>query len=341
MNKKFLKRIVAFAMATTMVFGSSAIAFAAEDANLTGQSTYEGVVADAQYETITLPTAAKDQFDFVADPNELINKFASGGGANFEFTGTDTGVYFASRSGSKLILSSDSNPLEVKNKNYHDSDITVELDVTSAGSNSPAFASSSAWSSVTAKELYLAVVGGSKDVSKTDYLDTGKKAKISFTVSGCPSNYFTSSSSTEDESAAFGESRSYFVTSKAANDIDDSLWVTGGFHLTGAINKNEGVEWGAGFTMPTIKVTWTIGKHTDGIAANKVVLSGSDIYVKLTAAGNAVTSKISSATVNGTAKTAVSDSGIVKIAGGAPSAGTYNVVVVYDGETYIGSVTKS
>ena len=349
MNKRFLKRIVALATAATLVLGNSVIAFADEVDNMVGQGTYEGTVADAQYLTITLPTADDNQFDFVADPNQLISKWASGGGSNFNFdaiTGTDTGIYFATRSGSTLKLSNSSLPLEAINKNYQDSDISVEVSIKTAGTNTPKFTSAtSSWTGekVTAKELYLAAMADGKNISGSDYIDTGKAAKLSFTVSGSPANYTTDFTTTAAVgTAAFDETRQYFITASSAAVYDDnSLWATGGFHLTGAINK--GADWTEGFTMPELKVVWSIAEHiSGGVDVNSVVLSGSDLYVKLFADNSSVkSSKLTSVTVNGVSKTAtVLTNGVISVSGGAPSAGTYNVVVVYDGTTYKGTATK-
>jgi hypothetical protein len=262
MNKRLLKRVAAFAMAATMVFGNAAVALAA-DGTATGRSTYEGVVKPATYLQITVPTeAATDQFDFIADPNGLIDG-VSKTTLGYTISGTDTGVYFATGS----TLKSTSEPINVVNENYGGAYIGAEMKIKTAGSDTVTFATSSTWAStVKAKQLYLALQENGAEGTNFDYVKAdGSSAKINVLIPGKPSNFTTSFTTASSETAAFGETRSYFVTaSNAAFYGDPTKWESKGFQLYGAINKN--AAWTQGdLVMPKIEVTWDFTQAADAV----------------------------------------------------------------------------
>ena len=157
MNKKFLKRVVAFAMAATMVVGNGAIALADTAVSADGDGYFEGVEPDTpDLAAITLPTAAAGLYEYVADPNGLIRKYGDSTiTAKLPAAGDDTGIYFTASDGK---FSADSQELEVENINYCDIDLTVDIALT-GGSDTIKFASGSAWGTDNKEnEMYLAAV---------------------------------------------------------------------------------------------------------------------------------------------------------------------------------------
>ena len=245
--RKSFKKIVAVAMAATMVLGSNMMAFAADS---TGKGAFEGVEPDLPaYTAITLPTATAGTYNYIADPAGLIRKYADDTTkAKLPAADADKGIYFTDKNGK---YTADSNALEITNENAADVDITVKVEVTNDDYDDLSFSSTGAWETTDKEnELYIAAVSGTSKAAVTD----DAAAELTFKIDGKPTNYEVKRTVGSDGKA------SYAYAKKTGDDL---TWNTASFNLTGAINKN--AEWKDGtVTVPEIKVTWTAAAHVDG-----------------------------------------------------------------------------
>ncbi|WP_026526298.1 hypothetical protein [Butyrivibrio sp. VCD2006] len=131
------KKLIAFTMAVTMVFGSSITAFASETstesditANDTTGKTITGTGSEAFVDKnvmkVTVPTNLTNLFNYKVDPQGLVSATKSYDGT--EVTGTATGVVFlnaAKTTGGKATISNESDPVKITNK----SSIPVEIGI--------------------------------------------------------------------------------------------------------------------------------------------------------------------------------------------------------------------
>lgn len=271
MNKRFLKRLVAFTLAATMVVGNSVIAFAE---STTGRSTFEGIVPEYDVTTVTVPTAAEvgDKFDYIADPNGLLEQLKGTGADKNGYTienDATTGIYFAS--GSTLMKASA--PLEIENQTNVATTVDAEVQPATAGKG-VVFATSSAFTGITAKQLYLQLQDAAHPTTTYDYIKPdGSSATIRINVAGSPNNFTTGFTTHSSADAAFGEYREYFVTPKAGA----LTWNKGSFQLTGNLNPNATWDDDKSLVFPKVTVTWSFNKAakaTMSITNNKITVSG-------------------------------------------------------------------
>ena len=120
------KKVLAGALATSMVMGNSLIVFAADQTgNTSGDGSFEGTADVPDVFKVTLPTVTSGTFDYIADPEGL----ASGSAAD-KYSGAafDTGSLFFKTTNpddNSIKYSSTSEKIEVVNK----SSIAVDIDV--------------------------------------------------------------------------------------------------------------------------------------------------------------------------------------------------------------------
>ncbi len=146
--RKSFKKIVAVAMAATMVLGSSVVAFA--DGNpASGSGTADGTGSsnghlEQKVVSVTLPTSVGTTFDYIADPEDLVGKTKDTNNKGKTKTGTEVlansdYIYFHNAAitadADKDIAaqtegySSTSDTVRVTNKSSADIKLTVEATV--------------------------------------------------------------------------------------------------------------------------------------------------------------------------------------------------------------------
>ena len=167
MSKKNLKKFAAVTLAATMALGSTMTVYGADTSGAgtaEGSGSYEG--GDLKYPTlsVTLPTIPAGTYDYIADPNGLIEetKNEDGTSAKYEnstFTGT-TGVFFltsTAEDGAKTYTDK-SAAQTIKNENAQDIDVTVKLEQKTAGDSNIVYADTATFDSAdSANKLYLAL----------------------------------------------------------------------------------------------------------------------------------------------------------------------------------------
>ncbi len=255
------KTLTAVTLAASMVVGGAMNVWAAQSgdaSSIESEGTYEGGEMKYPALSVTLPTIAKADYDYIADPNGLITATDAAKYSDSEFVG-DGGIYFkttakdAAVANSKNVYSEKSGAKTVTNENAQNIDVTVKLeqgsdagDVSSAsGDTTIAYAASNTFSG-TARELYLAVTDG----TNASALTSVAAATLTTTVEGRPSNY----------EADYDSSNGYEYKKKD----NASGWRACSFYLTGALNK--GAEWGDGVKFPSIKVTWSYEENKNPVA---------------------------------------------------------------------------
>lgn len=260
MNKG-LRKFLALALAGTMTFGCTMTAFATEQTS-NGQGTYEGGEIDLPALSVTLSTIPEDTYDYIADPNELIEATASNNQkyASATFADTAQGIFFETSSDS---YSEKSAALTATNESYQNVDFTVKVEQLTAGDESITYSATSTFETTdTANKLYLAVTDDTNTAAITDTAP----AVLVTEVAGVPGNYTASC----DASGVY----SYVKTGATG-------WQSYSFYMTGALNMN--ATWGDDLTFPEIKVTWSYAEHSEDAAP---ALTGGNVFT-ITADANA------------------------------------------------------
>lgn len=280
MSKRKFKRIAAFALAATMAFGSTMTVFAEPEGEpeqgatagvSTGTGSYEG--GELKYPTlkVTLPTIPEGTYDYIADPNGLIELTKHEKYKDATFTGS-TGVYFET---SANTYSNKSAAQEVVNENAQNIDVTVKVEVTTPGDESIKYVSSAEFGEDDKTNgLYLAITDDAAENAQVSALSTSGVATITATVEGVPSNYMPSYS----EEGGYG----YKLKTEGTSD-----WNKCSFILTGALNKN--ATWGDKVEFPEIQITWSYEEHPEMILSSDTISSTSNV---LTVAGGVTVTKV-------------------------------------------------
>lgn len=286
MNK--LTKFVAFAMAATMVVGSTVTAFAEEpvtSVDTTGTGSSEGHVEKKTID-ITLPTAPTDTtpFAFIMDPERLIAATAHERYANtiWPQTADDTGVYF--NQGAKggdgedknyVVYGSESIATTITNKSSHALDITVKAEAISADTDIPMVAQEGLANAEDAS-LYLGLVVGEEDPSA---ITKDEAAEVTVSVPGTPANYKVAWNGTDKyvyRQLTLEEYKALEGNSEKTQENYNATWATTAFNLEGAVTSGKSIT--AETTAPQVKVTWSWSDPEAGptvtFANNKITVTG-------------------------------------------------------------------
>ena len=271
------KRLLAVIVASTMVIGSSVTAFA-DDTPVTsrtadGAGTYEGNIPAFGAPSVSLPTIASGAYDYIADPNGLIQKTESSHYASTTWEGD--GVYFLKETGKR---SGTSAPMELINNSAYSVDLTVTMEQkASTTKKNVNYSADKTFEGSSAKEIYLAITDGTNTSAITqkdagDAVANTVPAKLNVTIKGKPSNYTLTESS-----------GSYSLVAK-----DGATWNKASITAVGALNKKTNWYNGAddeAIVWPQVTVTYGI---TTG-AAPVFIKDGVAQDVTLSHKGNGVT----------------------------------------------------
>lgn len=251
------KKILAAALAATMVFGSSISVFA-EDPVTSGGSDGAGASEghlEKEVLNVVLPTVpdGSTPFNYTMDPERLIRetegaKYAEG--TTFPEAEGDTGVYFQT---AEKTYANKSNVLQAINKSSCDVKLSVKVNTTQKSDKDIALATSSTVATEGTPNLYLGlVVGSTKTTVKAEEQTVDK------VIAGTPGNFETTVV-TNDSGV-----KSYAYKEKA----DASTWKAMNISMEGAVSN---LAIAADATAPTVNVTWAYEKATTGTAAEDAV----------------------------------------------------------------------
>lgn len=240
------KKLMAVALAATMVLGSGVTVFADETGSTTGTGSSEGHV-EKEVTNVVLPTVAEGSspFEYIMDPERLIQgtdakKYADG--TVFPDEDDDTGVYFLV--GDKTY-SNTSSTLQAINKSSCDIKLTVTV-ATTQGSDKDITLATSNQVSDTAAELYLELKVGSeaKAVSSTGAVSFEK------VIAGNPDNF----------EVAVKKGSYVYQEKRSASD-----WKAMNISMSGVVSE---YQIAADTTAPTVEVTWSWTKAGAGESAS-------------------------------------------------------------------------
>lgn len=246
MRNKMLNRLLAGALAGTMVLGMSVTALAADTSGSgTGAGDLEGHVDKSKLE-VTLPTTGNtDTFKYTIDPEGLI---AATQAAKYPGTtyNSATGVYFQT---SDKNYTDKSGKLKVTNEGSVDADVTVEVSV-AENSGITAMKAKGAFTEGGAQELYMGLlINEAAGIPVTAAGDSGKATKT-VGLKGRPSNFEVKYDATDG------------YTYAAKDGVADTAWNSFEFGLEGACNT-KGDYSAENFAVPTVTVTWSYVEHPE------------------------------------------------------------------------------
>ena len=239
------KRMLAVALAATMVLGSSITAFAdtPTSGGTDGTGTSEGHV-DQELINVILPTVATGTtpFAYTMDPERLIQeteaaKYADG--TTFPDAETDTGVYFLTAANT---YSNTSNTLQAINESSCPITLTVKVKATQGSAKDITLATAAdtltaTANNVTSPLLYLGLkVGTATTVVKAD------EQTITKTIAGASDNF----------EIAVDDGEYVYQVKESATE-----WKALNISMTGAVGE---ASIASDTTAPTVNVTWSYAK---------------------------------------------------------------------------------
>ena len=243
------KKILSLILAAAMVVGSSMTVFAdqSQSTDSTGES-FDHVDTDVILVTLPTQSTVDHIFDYYVDPEGLI-KNAGTLADGTTVSGNDDGVYFKQTvSGGNAAdgYGSTSDAVTIVGQNSVDVDVTASAIVTAtdAQKDIALVADQAALSAATGPALLMTLTVGSDSKAITSAGTTAKDI-----IAGVPNNF---------EVKSDGSKFVYGVKDSGLSD-----WESTTIKMSGKTNSAT-VPTGAGaMTVPKIKLTWTISKHSD------------------------------------------------------------------------------
>lgn len=307
------KKVAAMVLAATMVIGSTFTAFAADatSGSASAGGEMEGHVVQETLNVVLPTVPEKSPFDYVTDPERLIQETAGARYEDYTFpdAATDTGVYF--RVGDKEFAN-ESEALQIINKSNVNVKVTVTVDSTTGGTD---LTYATAATPLNASQIYLNVKVGNKNKAVTN-----GKSDVEAVVAGSPDNFEVSYNK---------ENQQYEYTAKS----DATTWQALSISMEGAVYKGAVAD--DKNTAPTVTVTWKFDKTTDSPSGDSedyvdgpsVTLSSSGL---ITITGLTKEKDYASISINGT--TSLTD---VKWDTANYTAGTGGEIKIQLGSTWI------
>ncbi len=271
-----LKRILAVAMATTMVFAMSLTAFAEDTepvttGTTTGAGASEGHVDQKKIDVVLPTEVAATTFAYTMDPERLIATTSGGRWAASTFpTGTDdTGVYFATgkvggdgADKDNTRYAATSAELTVTNKSSHKINLTVKAETVAGDKDIPLVAKADL-EDAEAAGLYLGLIVGSETAVA---LSSTEAVSKTVEIAGTPGNYKIASkadsSGYEYRVLTLAEYQTKSGNASATETDFNNTWAKTTFKIEGATTEDQ--EIASDTTAPSIKVTWLYEDPTAG-----------------------------------------------------------------------------
>lgn len=241
------RRFLALALSAVLVIGSGVTVFADDASQIVGEGTSFDHV-NKEITDVTLPTSAAVEkvFNYYVDPERLINQAGELADTSETVSGNDDGVYFKNTSTSgNDVYTSTSDAVKFEGKNSVDVDVTVTAAVESSegGKDITLVADEEALNAATDPALLMnLIVGSDKKAITSD------GATASATIAGVKGNFEVTVS---DNDYVYG----------ATSDAEE--WNSTTVQLSGKTNEVNVPDGEKAMTAPTIKLTWTIAKHSE------------------------------------------------------------------------------
>lgn len=245
------------------LLGSLPMHVSAEDVSHNNESAINKLTANVETDIfqVVMPTETEGIFDFILDPQRLINETdgAMYNGKSFE---KDCTVFFRRSDGkSKKDYSCKSDSVAITNKSTMPVEVSLEVKVDPSSLEGIVMTEDSAFKKDKSASLYLAVVDGKKEVP------VGKDGVIIHKiVEAAPDGAYEYAYNSETEKYEY----------RLKKDIADSVFEKYSFQLTGAANEKG--DWAA-FTkaVPKILVTWKVFPKENQALRKDAVFDGSGL----------------------------------------------------------------
>jgi hypothetical protein len=333
MKNSKVRRIIATAMASIMVLGSSMSVFAEDavsgnTAGVSGNGTSTGHVDRAIVNVAWPVEVANDTtFDYIMDAEGLVRETASINAVHVTIPdeADDTGVYFGTAT--DATYANYSAAKEVKNK----SSISLNISATAVPSVSEGTMVALAGSQADIEAegdtpiLLLELAVGDKKGS----ISTNKGVTVTKTVSGCSANYAVKNTT--------GTTYVY----EMIDSPDDTKWATASISLNGATRKVKDV---GSVKAPKITVTWSYAKTDAPVPVDAAVVEvvNTTVNVTLVSGVKAVAANVEEVKVDDVVTTtySITGSGKVAVANVPTTTGSHTILITYDGTVYKATYTK-
>lgn len=253
--KRNYKKVLAGFLATSMVLGSSMVAFAAppETGTTSGTGELEGTV-DTEVYVVVLPTISTPDttFNFILDPEGLIAKTNA---ARYNKTFEEGATLFFENANGTTDYSSTSDALVVTNKSSIPVD--VKLEATIADATGITLTDDKTFAGDTDASIYLALTDGTNTKPLTD-AGVELTSKLEYDTDAYEMKW--------DATANAGSGAYVYELTDAAKAQANTDFPQYSFKLTGA--SNAAGDWSAlASAAPKVNVTWTVDKHVEAAEA--------------------------------------------------------------------------
>ena len=256
---KFSK-VIALALAATMVIGSSVTAFAGDnDGGSIGEGASEGHVEKklANVQLPTMPTTGSP-FEYIMDPEGLIVVTSGAKYDNTVFPASgDTQVYFNNgvNDAGKTVYLNSSKEQEVVNKSSFDIDLTVKAEVTAAQATDIPLVAQTAIATAQEASLYLGLVVGTGSSADKKAITSAAAASKTVTIEGSPDNFKVAVNEAGNGYEYRALTLEEYKATEGHSAATEIPWASNAFHLEGEVTKELDIT--ATTTAPKINVTWS------------------------------------------------------------------------------------
>lgn len=256
--KRKVKLCMSFALATVLATGSISPVSADEELGEgagTGMGELEGNVKTDIYQVV-MPTNAEGTFDFILDPQGLINKTngAAYNGMTFE---EDSTLFFRRRDGNADVdFSSKSDMVTIINKSSTAVDVSVNIEVVESSIEGITMTDDIEFGNDTGASLYLALV------DEDNVVPIGENgASIDVTIDAAPNGAYEYVYDSENGEYTYG----------LKEDLSDVVFDEYSFQLIGATNGKG--DWSSvSSENPQIIITWNVSSSSEEALKEDTVL---------------------------------------------------------------------
>ena len=285
--KRFTKKLMAGAMAVSLVMGSSLVAFAEDPAPATpagtgtsgGAGEVEGIVETDVYQA-TLPTASTSAYDYIADPQGLIRKTNAAAYEGKEF-GEGT-VFFTNVSGDTTSYSNTSDAATIINKSSKNLSVKVTATATpDSATGAAALATAKTFADDNKNlEVYLGITDSVE--GSTEKALTAAGVEMTAVLGAAPEDAY------EYKYDEGNKKYSYDLKS----DVSAFTFADYSFQINGAANAN--ATWKADTAVPAVSVKWDVDLTDDTATVETPEQIPADVAPSITTtsyqytAGNAI-----------------------------------------------------
>lgn len=241
MKRCFKTFIIFVSVSMIIFFYISMSAGATEQDGITGNGHVEGIVQPYVYQVV-LPTCVDGCFDFIMDPQRLIEETdgAAYGGLSFE---KDATVFFRRTDGqTEEDYSSSSDLMNIVNRSNVSLNVIVSVKISEESLGGITMTEDRTFAEDTGASLYLALTDGARTVPVRDGV-----AYIQTTLPAAPEEAFEYVYDQERGEYSYGLKK----------ELGEILFPKYSFQLTGAVNESE--DWASvRKANPSVIVTWGV-----------------------------------------------------------------------------------